>query len=207
VFVNIAGGWDAWGLFEKFTERARQVVVLAQEEARTLQHTYIGTEHILLGLDRENEGVATHILLHFDANADTIRSTTLETLAGSVGRWSANVKPPAGRRPRYTIDQAWLPELGGALNHLAREIRRELEREPDIGDLLIALACTPDTLASQALHRLGIDPDQLILGSRGDRNTRDLASAGARMLRTRSTDAAGAWLVTGLGSKRQYALR
>src|ERR1019366_1944593 len=94
VFVNIAGGWDAWGLFEKFTERARQVVVLAQEEARTLQHTYIGTEHILLGLDRENEGVATHILLHFDANADTIRSTTLETLAGSGGRWSA--RSPGG---------------------------------------------------------------------------------------------------------------
>ena len=43
-------------MFERFTERARQVVVLAQEEARTLKHNYIGTEHILLGLLREEEG-------------------------------------------------------------------------------------------------------------------------------------------------------
>ena len=45
-------------MFERFTERARQVVVLAQDEARTLKHNYIGTEHILLGLLREEEGLA-----------------------------------------------------------------------------------------------------------------------------------------------------
>ena len=49
-------------MFERFTERARQVVVLAQEEARTLKHNYIGTEHILLGLLREEEGVAARVL-------------------------------------------------------------------------------------------------------------------------------------------------
>ena len=49
-------------LFERFTERARQVVVLAQEEARTLKHNYIGTEHILLGLLREEEGLAARVL-------------------------------------------------------------------------------------------------------------------------------------------------
>jgi ATP-dependent Clp protease ATP-binding subunit ClpA len=144
-----------------FTPRAKKVLELSLRESLNLGHTYIGTEHILLGLNRENEGVATHILLHFDANADTIRTTTLETLAGSGGRWSADVKATAGRRLRYTIDQAWLPGLGGVLNDLAREIRRELEREPDIADLLITLACAPDTLASQALHRLRIDLDQL----------------------------------------------
>ena len=47
-------------MFERFTERARQVVVLAQEEARILKHNYIGTEHILLGLLREEEGLAAH---------------------------------------------------------------------------------------------------------------------------------------------------
>ncbi len=45
-------------MFERFTDRARRVIVLAQEEARTLQHNYIGTEHLLLGLIREGEGVA-----------------------------------------------------------------------------------------------------------------------------------------------------
>jgi ATP-dependent Clp protease ATP-binding subunit ClpA len=61
-------------MFERFTERARQVVVLAQEEARTLKHNYIGTEHILLGLVREDEGVAARILLDFDADAERVRT-------------------------------------------------------------------------------------------------------------------------------------
>ena len=49
-------------MFERFTERARQVIVLAQEEARTLRHNYIGTEHLLLGLLREADGVAARVL-------------------------------------------------------------------------------------------------------------------------------------------------
>ena len=49
-------------MFERFTERARQVVVLAQDEARALKHNYIGTEHILLGLLREYEGLAARLL-------------------------------------------------------------------------------------------------------------------------------------------------
>ena len=48
-------------MFERFTERARQVVVLAQDEARALKHNYIGTEHILLGLLREEEGLAARV--------------------------------------------------------------------------------------------------------------------------------------------------
>ena len=49
-------------MFERFTERARQVIVLAQEEARALHHNYIGTEHLLLGLLREEDGVAAQAL-------------------------------------------------------------------------------------------------------------------------------------------------
>src|SRR5574342_792393 len=69
-------------MFERFTERARQVVVLAQEEALSLGHNYIGTEHILLGLVRENEGVAARILLDFDADADKIRNEIIRMLSG-----------------------------------------------------------------------------------------------------------------------------
>src|SRR4249919_2044701 len=53
-------------VFERFTERARQVVVLAQDEARALKHNYIGTEHILLGLLREEEGLAARVLESLD---------------------------------------------------------------------------------------------------------------------------------------------
>src|SRR5919107_3073915 len=73
-------------MFERFTERARQVVVLAQEEALSLGHNYIGTEHILLGLVRENEGVAARILLDFDADSDKIRNEVIRMLSGPGGR-------------------------------------------------------------------------------------------------------------------------
>src|SRR5436190_737944 len=73
-------------MFERFTERARQVVVLAQEEARTLKHNYIGTEHILLGLVRENEGVAARILLDFDADSEKIRNEVIRMLSGPGSR-------------------------------------------------------------------------------------------------------------------------
>src|ERR687889_52037 len=73
-------------MFERFTERARQVVVLAQEEARTLNHNYIGTEHIILGLVRENEGVAARILLDFDADSEKIRNEVIRMLSGPGGR-------------------------------------------------------------------------------------------------------------------------
>ena len=61
-------------MFERFTERARQVVVLAQEEARALKHNYIGTEHILLGLLREEKGLAARVLETLDVDVDDVRA-------------------------------------------------------------------------------------------------------------------------------------
>ena len=65
-------------MFERFTERARQVIVLAQEEARALRHNYIGTEHLLLGLMREADGVAARVLGSLEVSLDEVR--------GDVGR-------------------------------------------------------------------------------------------------------------------------
>jgi ATP-dependent Clp protease ATP-binding subunit ClpC len=61
-------------MFERFTERARQVVVLAQDEARLLRHNYIGTEHILLGLLREEEGIAARVLGELGVELDAVRA-------------------------------------------------------------------------------------------------------------------------------------
>jgi ATP-dependent Clp protease ATP-binding subunit ClpC len=61
-------------MFERFTEQARQVVVLAQDEARTLKHNYIGTEHILLGLLREEEGLAARVLGALDITLEGVRA-------------------------------------------------------------------------------------------------------------------------------------
>jgi ATP-dependent Clp protease ATP-binding subunit ClpA len=61
-------------MFERFTERARQVVVLAQDEARTLRHNYIGTEHLLLGLLREQDGLAARVLDSFAVTVEEVRA-------------------------------------------------------------------------------------------------------------------------------------
>src|SRR5919106_988992 len=94
------------GLFERFTERARQVVVLAQDEARALKHNYIGTEHILLGLLREEEGVAARILLDFDADAEKIRNEIIRMLSGP-GRRQQGAGGAAGEKSKSSklLDQ------------------------------------------------------------------------------------------------------
>lgn len=60
-------------MFERFTERARQVIVLSQEESRRLKHSYIGTEHLLLGLLREEEGIASLALRAFGVSVEGVR--------------------------------------------------------------------------------------------------------------------------------------
>src|SRR5918994_2888960 len=118
-------------MFERFTERARQVVVLAQEEARTLKHNYIGTEHILLGLLRENEGVAARILLDFDADSEKIRNEVIRMLSGPGGRrQGAAAGSGEGKKSSKLLDQ-----FGRNLTKLASEgkldpvIGRETEIE------------------------------------------------------------------------------
>src|ERR687885_549880 len=83
-------------MFERFTERARQVLELALREALSLGHNYIGTEHILLGLVRENEGVAARILLDFDADSEKIRNEVIRMLSGPGGRRSSGSGQAAG---------------------------------------------------------------------------------------------------------------
>ncbi len=144
-----------------FTARVMHVLELAQREARSLSHNYMGTEHLLLGLVREGEGVAIRILLDFHADAPTIRDEVIRLLPGPGAQASPSSSAIGGRPDRQLIDQAWLGGLGGVLDRLTREIRRELKREPDTGDLLLALACAPDTLLAQALFQLGVNPDEL----------------------------------------------
>ncbi len=144
-----------------FTPRAKKVLELALREALSLGHNYIGTEHILLGLAREDEGVAVRILLDFDADADKIRNHVIAMLAGSGARQSAQSRMGGSRVVRRDFDRAWFDGLDEVLDQLGVEIRGNLGREPDAGDLLLALACAVDTLPAQALGELGVDLDAL----------------------------------------------
>jgi ATPases with chaperone activity, ATP-binding subunit len=67
-------------MFEKFTDKARRVVVLAQEEAKLLNHNYIGTEHILLGLIHEGEGVAAKALESLNISLEQVREQVQEII-------------------------------------------------------------------------------------------------------------------------------
>jgi ATP-dependent Clp protease ATP-binding subunit ClpC len=97
-------------MYERFTDRARRVVVLAQEEARMLSHDYVGTEHILLGLIREGEGVAARALESLGISQEAVRRQVEEIIgqgqhAMSCTRWSARARLRARSMPRrYSAD-------------------------------------------------------------------------------------------------------
>ena len=90
-----------------FTPRAKKVLELALREALSLGHNYIGTEHILLGLVRENEGVAARILLDFDADDETIRNEILSMLSGPGRRGQIRTARHAlAAEPAQIVDDA-----------------------------------------------------------------------------------------------------
>ena len=94
--------------FEKFSERARRVLTLAQEEARHLNHSYIGTEHILLGLVREEEGVATKVLVNLGVSLSKVRSA-VEFIIGhgeKSGSGEIGLTPRAKKVIELAIDEA-----------------------------------------------------------------------------------------------------
>jgi ATP-dependent Clp protease ATP-binding subunit ClpA len=78
-------------MFERFTDRARNVVVLAQEEARLLKHNYIGTEHILLGLIRESEGIAAKALQALGIGLESVREQVQEIIGTGQQAPSGNI--------------------------------------------------------------------------------------------------------------------
>ena len=138
-------------MFERFTERARQVVVLAQEEARSLKHNYIGTEHLLLGLLREEEGVAARVLESLDVSVEEVRAAVVRIVGSGeespqgtivdllIGRLHTQIKASgvtielteAGRD--LLVDKGYDPGLG------ARPLRRAIQRyiEDKLADAML----------------------------------------------------------------------
>jgi ATP-dependent Clp protease ATP-binding subunit ClpC len=75
--------------FDKFTDRARKVLTLAQDEAQRFNHNYIGTEHLLLGLVREGEGVAARVLENMNVELAKVRTASSSSSGAATGRSSA----------------------------------------------------------------------------------------------------------------------
>ena len=129
-------------MFERFTDGARRVVVLAQEEARRLQHNYIGTEHLLLGLIHEGDGVAAQVLVSRGISLETVR----REVEGIIGR--------GGSSP------ARLPFTPRAKKVLELSLREALQLDHHyIGTehILLGLIREGEGVAAQVLVLLGAD--------------------------------------------------
>jgi hypothetical protein len=134
-------------MFERFTDRARRVVVLAQDEARRLDHTWIGTEHILLGLIREGEGVAAKALESLGISLDAVRRQVEEIIGQGQ-------ETPSGHIP-------FTPRTKKVLELALRESRQLGHDYIGTEHILLGLIREGDGVAAQVLVMLGADQNRV----------------------------------------------
>src|ERR1700727_2579835 len=163
-------------MFERFTDRARRVVVLAQEEARMLNHNYIGTEHILLGLIHEGEGVAAKALESLGISLEAVREKVEETI-GMAGT-APSGSPPFTPRAKKVLELSLREALQLGHSYIGTE------------HMLLGLVREGEGVAAQVLQSLGADLPrvrqqviQLLSGYQGKE------SAGAGAPGSQSSDA------------------
>src|SRR5205809_5151005 len=130
-------------MFERFTDRAQRVVVLAQEEARTLNHNYIGTEHLLLGLVREGEGVAAKVLESLGISLDEVPQQVEEIIGQGQ-------EAPPGHIP-------FTPRAKKVMELAQREANDLGHSYIGTEHLLLGLAREGEGVAAQVLVKLGAD--------------------------------------------------
>ena len=134
-------------MFEKFTDKARRVMVLAQEEARALNQSYVGTEHLLLGLIREGEGIAAQALRELNVTYDACVEQ-IKTLASSVSAAAAGHIPFTPRAKRV-LEDALRETLQQGQNYISTE------------HLLLGIVREGNGFAMQTLLQLGVDGAQV----------------------------------------------
>ncbi|MGH3267534.1 MAG: ATP-dependent Clp protease ATP-binding subunit [Trebonia sp.] len=155
-------------MFERFTDRARRVVVLAQEEARMLNHNYIGTEHILLGLIHEGEGVAAKALESLGISQEAVRQQVEEIIGQGQHAPSGHI--PFTPRAKKVLELSLREALQLGHNYIGTE------------HILLGLSREGEGVAAQVLVKLGADlnrvrlqVNQLLQGYQG----KEPAAAGA----------------------------
>ena len=144
--------WDAppaypRAMFERFTDRARRVVVLAQEEARMLRHDYIGTEHILLGLIREEDGIAARALEAMNISLANV----LGSITDLIGEGQ---RAPTGHIP-------FTPRAKKVLEHSLREALQLGHTYIGTEHILLGLVREGEGVAAQVLERYGANIDRV----------------------------------------------
>ena len=143
-------------MFERFTERARQVVVLAQDEARALKHNYIGTEHILLGLLREEEGLAARVLESLDITVEEVRAQVARIVGQGDEVTTGQI--PFTPRAKKVLELALREALSLGHNYIGTEhILLGLVRENEgvAAQILLDFDADAETIRRELLRRLG----------------------------------------------------
>jgi Clp amino terminal domain, pathogenicity island component len=134
-------------MFERFTDRARRVVVLAQEEARHLDHNYIGTEHILLGLIHESEGVAARALTELGISLEAVRSEVVEIVGHGAEAPTGHI--PFTPRAKKVLELSLREALQLGHNYIGTE------------HILLGLIREGEGVAAQVLVKLGAGLDRV----------------------------------------------
>src|ERR1043165_3853855 len=157
-------------MFERFTDRARRVVVLAQEEARMLSHNYIGTEHILLGLIHEGEGVAAKALESLDISLEAVRAQVEEIIGQGQQAPSGHI--PFTPRAKKVLELSLREALQLGHSYIGTE------------HILLGLIREGEGVAAQVLQKLGADLNrvrqqviQLLSGFQGKESSASAAAA------------------------------
>lgn len=130
-------------MFERFTERARRIVVLAQEEARLLKHSHIGTEHVLLGLVAEGEGVAAKALVNCDVELEQVRKEVVAIIGEGEQAPSGHI--PFTPRAKKVMELAMREALQLGHNYIGTE------------HILLGLIREGEGIAAQVLHNVGVE--------------------------------------------------
>jgi ATP-dependent Clp protease ATP-binding subunit ClpA len=146
-------------MFERFTERARKVMVLAQDEARRFHHTYIGTEHILLGLVREGEGVAAQALSSLGVTLEEVRKQ-VESVVG-YGEGGMDAQAPFTPRSKKVLELSLREAMQLGHNYMGTEhLLLGMVRENEgVAARISNLDLEPGRVRREVLRRIGEEPE------------------------------------------------
>jgi ATP-dependent Clp protease ATP-binding subunit ClpC len=165
-------------MFERFTERARQVVVLAQDEARIVRHNYIGTEHLLLGLLREDEGLAGRVLVDLGVSLEDVRAQVARIIG--AGDEAATGQIPFTPRAKKVLELSLREAMALGHNYIATEhILLGLLRENEgvAVRILLDLGVDAEKIRHEIVRKLGPSPASSLAFQRVPRSSASLRNA------------------------------
>jgi len=186
-------------MYERFTDRSRKVMQLSNQEAQRLNHEYIGTEHMLLGLIKEGSGVAANVLKNLDLDLNKCRVEVLKLVSPGPGPAVIIMgKLPMTPRTKRVLESAIQSALDLNHNYVGTEhllLGLVTEREGIAAQVLMNFNVTVETVREEVLNLLGFNPRQVDAEAEADEQLEE-GLALKEMLRE--------WLTAWVGERHEY---